>query len=87
MSSPDREAFVEAVHAAFTGVADRPGEQEHWRTAVGEARSSEDLRLRLAALWDRAGGSSNTWPTVVRFALADWEQARDLVFLALASLP
>lgn len=81
----DDAAFVEAIHGAFVRVADLPGEHEHWRQVVSEATSSQDLRVRLAALWERAGGSNDTWPTVVQTALSDWEQARDLVLLALAS--
>lgn len=88
MSSPsNREAFVTAVHTAFARVAAQPGAHEQWRRSVSEAKSSEDLRVRLAGLWEQARADNATWPIIVQLVLSDWEQARDLVLLALASRP
>ena len=63
-------------------------ERERWRLAFAGAKTREQLRFALADLWSRAGQIQELvegWQGVVALVRNDWQAARDLSLVALAS--
>ncbi len=65
------------------------GEREKWRLAFANAKTRSQVRFALADLWSRAGSVKElqaSWEIVLGIVQGpDWEAARDLALVALAS--
>ena len=64
-------------------------ERERWRLAFAQAKTHEQVRSALADLWSRAGSNAelrDNWEKVLPLLRAgEWQAARDLALIALAS--
>lgn len=64
-------------------------ERERWRLAFAQAKTHEQVRCALADLWSRAGSNAElreNWEKVLPLLRAgEWQAARDLSLIALAS--
>lgn len=65
------------------------GERERWRLAFAGSKTLDQVRAALADLWSRAGSNKelqSSWERILPLLrLRNWQVARDLALVALAS--